>query len=507
MMVIPRTTSIHGDNVSEVQKSFHSTCHILNKLQYPTICEKIDHGSDKFNFYCVTKTPHFRSFPEMLDEAMDIRNIVYSEYFVSQIIGSVMKTVLHCHEREVVNVNLNINNLGFDKDLRPILQDFSRSVILTETDKIDQFVSIMSSTPPELALLMGPNNPLMYIELNGNVLRKADSWRCGVLLYVLITGQLPYYPTYLGQYITQVLTLPPTIPIDEIAWVSDELKDLLYKLLETTYFNRIDIKDALKHEWFNKIQESGQKIQDPRSLPSQIMYNIINLWKLQNARNWISAITHKGYYQNKQLDRDRKYYGRCDPTGMRKVLKRDKLVSFLMDRLGYCKYKANEIIDRHYTEMTNKDKGIEWRQFLSTYNYVKWNESDPESVQKQLPNAMFRGLDPNGTGFIDNKAISWTPYIDIIIDGFYRKMFNDTLLSDINKIIATYNGYTFEQESVLSQLFGSKAVQSNTQINQLVSTTKVNFENMESTLMDAFKNEYDIKDWLSIDHAVVQVLV
>ena len=38
---------------------------------------------------------------------------------------------------------------------------------------------------------MGSNNPLMNIELNGSVLRKADSWRCGVLLYQMITGKSP----------------------------------------------------------------------------------------------------------------------------------------------------------------------------------------------------------------------------------------------------------------------------------------------------------------------------
>eukprot|EP01084_Bolivina_argentea_P144334 253256_1 len=89
MIVIPRTISVHGGNILDVQKSFHYTCHILNKLQYPTICKKIDHGSDKFNFCCVTKTPHLRSFPEMLNESITLRNICYSEYFISQVIGCI----------------------------------------------------------------------------------------------------------------------------------------------------------------------------------------------------------------------------------------------------------------------------------------------------------------------------------------------------------------------------------------------------------------------------------
>jgi len=453
MIVIPRTKSVHGGDVVDTQKAFHYTCHILNKLQYPTICKKIDHGSDKFNFCCVTKTPHLRSFPEMLHEAITKRNICYSEYFISQVIGCIFETVLFCHKHDTVNFNLNIDSLGFDNNLRPILLDFSRSIVLGEEDKISRFYSVMSSTPPELALLMGSNNPLMNIELNGNVLRKADSWRCGVLLYVLITGKLPYHATSLGNFITQVLTLPPTVPIEEITWVSDELKDLLYKLLETTYFNRMDIKDALKHEWFTKVSE--QPKQNPVSLPTDVIDNIIHLCKLENARNWISTITHKGYSGNKQLDRDRKYFGRLDPTGQRKSLKRDKLVTFIMDRLGYCQYRAKQIVDEYHGEIT---EGIEWKQFVSTYIDIQWNETDKVSQTNQFANAIFRGLDPNGEGDVSSKLLLM-------------------LFEDINLKLQNI-------------------------VNKLTTIKKFTFEQTASTLTDAFKEGFDIEDLLSVDHVV-----
>eukprot|EP00485_Elphidium_margaritaceum_P019169 CAMPEP_0202730966 /NCGR_PEP_ID=MMETSP1385-20130828/186906_1 /ASSEMBLY_ACC=CAM_ASM_000861 /TAXON_ID=933848 /ORGANISM="Elphidium margaritaceum" /LENGTH=1317 /DNA_ID=CAMNT_0049397247 /DNA_START=11 /DNA_END=3964 /DNA_ORIENTATION=+ len=456
MIAIPRTRSVHGGDVLDVQKSFHYTCHILNKLQYPTICKKIDHGSDKFDFCCVTKTPHLRSFPEMLHEAMNKRNLCYSEYFISQVIGCIFETITFCHKHDTVNFNLNIDNLGFDNNLRPILCDFSRSIVLAEEDKISRFFSVMSSTPPELALLMGSNNPLMNIELNGGVLRKADSWRCGVLLYVLITGRLPYHATSLGNFITQVLTLPPTIPIEEITWVSDELKDLLYKLLETTYFNRIDLHEALKHEWFDKIGVTGKH--NPVSLPTDVIDNIINLCKLENARNWISTITHKGYSENKQLERDRKYFGRLDPTGQRKALKRDKLIVFIMDRLGYCQYRANQIVDEYHE---GAHTAIDWKSFVSTYIDIQWNEQDTISRTKQFANAIFRGLDPNGDGVVNSKLLLM-------------------LFEDIN----------LKLQNV---------------VKKLTTLQKFTFEQTVSTLTDAFKQGFDIQDLLSVDHVVQSV--
>jgi len=457
MVVIPRTKSVHGGTAQDVQASFHATCHILNKLQYPTICKKIDHGSDKFNLCCVAKTPHLRSFPEMLNDLMNVRGLVYSEYFVSQVFGCILETMLFCHKHDTVNFNLNIDSLGFDGNLRPVLLDFSRSVVLAEEDKISRFFSVMSSTPPELALLMGSNNPLMNIELNGSVLRKADSWRCGVVLYVLITGKLPYHATSLGNFITQVLTLPPVIPIEEITWVSDELKDLLYRLLETTYFNRMSIKEALKHKWFAAIYKPENKF---KSLPKHIIDNTISLCKLENARNWLSTITHKGYDQSKQLDRDRKYFGRLDPTGQRKALKSEKLVTFIMDRLGYCQYRARQIVEECHPDI-DSDKGIQWKHFAATYVDIQWNDQDKLSQTKQFTNAIFRGLDPNGDGCVSSKLLLM-------------------LFEDINLKLQAI-------------------------VNKLTTLQKFTFEQTVSTLSEAFRNGFDIMDLLSVDHVVQSV--
>eukprot|EP01083_Nonionella_stella_P009227 26682_1 len=424
----------------DVQKSFHYTCHILNKLQYPIICRKIDHRS------CyVTAVPHLRSFPEMLNESISVRSIAYSEHFVSQMMECICQKVLFCHQHDTVNLNLNCNSLGFDAQLRPILLDFSRSIVCPPNHAVTRFFSVMSSTPPELALLMGSNNPLMNIELNGGVLRKADSWRCGVLLYILLTGQLPYHATSLGNFITQVLTLPPTVAIEEITWISHDAKDLLYKLLETTYFNRIDIKDALKHKWFLTKSRT--------SLPTSVIDNIINLCKLENARNWISTITHSGA-DHKQLDRDRKYFGRLDPTGQRKSLRKDKLCIFIMDRLGYCKYKAKQIVNEYHPDIDS----CEWKHFVATYIDIQWNDDDKLSQTKQFTNAIFRGLDPNGEGCVDSKLLLG-------------------LFQDINLKLQTI-------------------------VNKLNTLKKFTFEQTVSTLADAFKNGFDITDLLSVDHVV-----
>ena len=412
MMIIPITKSVHGDSLVAVKDTYCRTRDILenfgrrstdgDETKHPVCNEMIDFGTDEFSFHIVTKTPHLESFPAMMSE-LHKNGELYSEAFVCKTMKSILEMVIECHDRDIVNLNLNINNIGFDQNLKPILFDFSRSIVLGEEDRTSRLTSVMSSTPAELALLMGENNPLMNIQLDGSVLRKSDSWRCGVALYCMITGRLPYHATSLGDYITQILTLPPTKPIEEITWISEKLKDLLYKLLENTYFNRIDIKDALKHEWFTAAKTTDTA---EAALPVDVVDNIINLCKLENARNWISTITHKGYAENKQLDRDCKYFGRLDPTGQRKSLKKQMLITFIRDRLGYCQYRANQIVDEYHADCD--DNGISWKEFVSTYIDIQWDKScasyDEIRVQ-QFCNAMFHGLDPNGDGFVDSEIL------------------------------------------------------------------------------------------------------
>ncbi|ETO17989.1 CAMK family protein kinase [Reticulomyxa filosa] len=303
MTMIPRTASAHGDDIISVQRSFHYMCHVLNKLQFNSVIKKLNHGADKFAYSCITESPTVRSFPDMLLEAKN-RSIGYSERFVSQVIGSLMETVIFCHKHNCVNLNLNIgmyltsnlcfksmytllithlcvyiyicvcvcvesDDLAFDSELRPILMDFSRALIIEPNDKVPQInyhirtclswflgcvtvwiASMMSSTPPELAMLMGTDSSEGSIELNGKTLRKADSWRVGVLLYALMTGMLPYTASTLQNFITQILMQKPAVPLDEIK-CSQHLKRLLAQLLEPAYFKRIDIQDAIKDPWFS----------------------------------------------------------------------------------------------------------------------------------------------------------------------------------------------------------------------------------------------------------------
>merc|ERR1712190_302576 len=83
-----------------------------------------------------------------------------------------------------------------------------------------------------------------------------------------------------------------------------------------------------------------------------------------------------------------------------------KLAQFIMDRLGYCPYRARQIVEEYHPELAeNENEAIEWKEFVSTYIDIQWNESDKTSQTKQFSNAIFRGLDPNGDGCVNSQLL------------------------------------------------------------------------------------------------------
>lgn len=94
--------------------------------------------------------------------------------------------------------------------------------------------------------------------IKGEYNEKCDLWSTGVVLYYLITKTFPFN----GENIDQILENIDKNNIDKnhplLMEKSEELRDLINKLLEKNIDKRISAKEALVHKWFEKF--SGRNI-------------------------------------------------------------------------------------------------------------------------------------------------------------------------------------------------------------------------------------------------------
>ncbi|KAJ4954050.1 hypothetical protein NE237_030882 [Protea cynaroides] len=144
-----------------------------------------------------------------------------------------------CHSRGVYHRDLKPENLLLDDEGNLKVTDFGLSAF-SENLKQDGLLHTTCGTPAYVA----PE----VIGKNGYDGAKADLWSCGVILYVLIAGFLPfqddnivamYKKIYRGDF-----KCPP--------WFSTEARRLVTKLLDPNPDTRITIAKVMETPWFKK---------------------------------------------------------------------------------------------------------------------------------------------------------------------------------------------------------------------------------------------------------------
>ncbi|KAM0887284.1 hypothetical protein ACQ4PT_029154 [Festuca glaucescens] len=77
---------------------------------------------------------------------------------------------------------------------------------------------------------------------------KADLWSCGVILFVLMAGYLPFEDSNLMSLYKKIYKADFTCP----SWFSTSTKKLIKKILDPNPNTRITIAEVINNEWFKK---------------------------------------------------------------------------------------------------------------------------------------------------------------------------------------------------------------------------------------------------------------
>ncbi|KAJ4883260.1 CBL-interacting serine/threonine-protein kinase 2 [Raphanus sativus] len=144
-----------------------------------------------------------------------------------------------CHSRGVYHRDIKPENLLLDDNENLKVSDFGLSA-LADCKRGDGLLHTTCGTPAYVA----PE----VISRKGYDGCKADVWSCGVVLFVLLAGYLPFHDSNLMEMYRKIGRGDFKCP----GWFAPEAKRLVCKMLDPNHETRITVSRIRESSWFRK---------------------------------------------------------------------------------------------------------------------------------------------------------------------------------------------------------------------------------------------------------------
>ncbi|QSL65039.1 hypothetical protein MERGE_002344 [Pneumocystis wakefieldiae] len=159
------------------------------------------------------------------------------ENFVKKIMKEIVSGLIFLHSHKIIHRDLKLSNILLDENSIAKIADFGLSTILQN----------FSDEEP-MTLCGTPNYISPEIIMHGPCGLASDIWSLGCIFFCLLDNSPPFQSENISEALMQITNgnlrqLP--------SYVSNEAKNLVYKMLQKNPSNRIKTHEILKHPFFN----------------------------------------------------------------------------------------------------------------------------------------------------------------------------------------------------------------------------------------------------------------
>lgn len=400
-----------------------------NKLIY--IVMEYSQGKDLFNYIVSNK-----KIKE--DEAC---------HYFQQIIDGVD----YCHKLKICHRDLKPENLLLEgRQLKLI--DFGLSNTWGKSGKLSTACGSPSYAAPEM--ILGET------DYYGS---RVDIWSCGVILYVMVCGFLPFEDNNVDKLYKKIIEGKYALP----SFVSEPCKDLIRKIMNVDQEKRYTIAEIKMHPWYKsitpKINEGLLPTQIILPTDEEIMDDLIKRgYKIDEVRESIIL--------NKNNHLTTSYY-LLVKSKIRQGLQSEsdlfseRYVNYIKDpknQISVYDYDVKKALEARmkeaklfYEEREKIEKERKNLPDFSSFNFISSNSSavnkEVEETRQEISNALIDNVAKEAYG---NESTIDNPYevnIDIKND-FKKSILNNKKITNDGKNIFFHNKLNIDSHNITSRI-------------------------------------------------------
>ena len=224
----------------EEEKTLIKEINIIKTLDHPNIMKVYEYFNTPECFSIVSELCTGGELFKILE------NNALSENVGKYVMKQLLSAVAFCHKNGIIHRDLKPENILLEEEEDARKEYFTIKVIDFGTagkkqkgKKYKEVIGTPFYIAPEV--------------LNNNYDEKCDLWSCGVILYVMLCGDPPFYGENDDEIYSEILK--GEVKFDQNIWddISEEAKDLIRNLLTKNTKARFSAVQALAHPWIQKV--------------------------------------------------------------------------------------------------------------------------------------------------------------------------------------------------------------------------------------------------------------
>ncbi|XP_045553901.1 peripheral plasma membrane protein CASK isoform X11 [Salmo salar] len=254
-------TSSPGLSTEDLKREA-SICHML---KHPHIVELLETYSSDGMLYMVFEL-HSMDTADLCFETVKRADagFVYSEAVASHYMRQILEALRYCHDNNVIHrdVKPHCVLLASKENSAPVkLGGFGVAIQLGESGLV---AGGRVGTPHFMAPEVVKREPYG---------KPVDVWGCGVILFILLSGCLPFYGTKERLFEAIIKGKYKVMNPRQWSHISESAKDLVRRMLMLDPAERITVYEALNHPWLKERDRYAYKIHLPETVEQLRKFN------------------------------------------------------------------------------------------------------------------------------------------------------------------------------------------------------------------------------------------